>query len=170
MKETINTARLAGLVVSVLSIIFFQCFARPVASVFLSTRAGDAETALMTVGFAALFLRIRCFASPVQLMNYHTSYCMQAMGKGKETLLHAIVRELVCYIPLMFLLDRLFGETGLAAALPVGEGLAAIFALYLLHSVIRESSPERRISTVFGQFFSFVLRNGYQILTAGLSI
>ncbi len=99
----------------------------------------------MTVGFAALFLRIRCFASPVQLMNYHTSYCMQAMGKGKETLLHAIVRELVCYIPLMFLLDRLFGETGLAAALPVGEGLAAIFALYLLHSVIRQSSPERRI-------------------------
>jgi Na+-driven multidrug efflux pump len=78
-------------------------------------------------------------------MNYHTSYCMQAMGKGKETLLHAIVRELVCYIPLMFLLDHLFGETGLAAALPVGEGIAAIFALYLLHSVIRQSSPERRI-------------------------
>ena len=143
MKETINTARFAGLVVSFLSILFFQCFARPVASVFLSTRAGDAETALMTVGFAALFLRIRCLASPVQLMNYHTSYCMQAMGKGKETLLHAVVRELVCYIPLMFLLDRLFGETGLAAALPAGEGLAAVFALWLLHRVIRDSRGNR---------------------------
>ena len=48
---------------------------------------------------------------------------MQAMGNGKATMLHAFVRELVFYIPLMFLLDRLFGEVGLAAALPVGEGL-----------------------------------------------
>ena len=82
-------------------------------------------------------------ASPVQFINYHTSYCMQAMGKGKETLLHAIVRELVCYIPLMFLLDRLFGETGLAAALPAGEGLAAVFALWLLHRIIRDSRGNR---------------------------
>ena len=111
----------------------------------LSTTAGDAETALMTLGFAALVLRIRCLASPVQLMNYHTSYCMQAMGKGRETLLHAVVRELVCYIPLMFLLDRLFGETGLAAALPAGEGIAAVFALWLLHSIIQKSHADAGI-------------------------
>ena len=145
MKETINTARFAGLTVSFFCILFFQCFAKPVSSVFLSTTAGDAETALMTLGFAALFLRIRCLASPVQLMNYHTSYCMQAMGKGRETLIHAVVRELVCYIPLMFLLDRLFGEAGLAAALPAGEGIAAVFALWLLHTTIRESSIRERV-------------------------
>ena len=145
MKETISTARFAGLAVSFLCILFFQCFAKPVSSVFLSTKAGDPETALMTLGFAALFLRIRCLASPVQLMNYHTSYCMQAMGKGRETLLHAVVRELVCYIPLMFLLDRLFGETGLAAALPAGEGIAAVFALWLLHSIIQKSHADAGI-------------------------
>ena len=32
----------------------------------------------------------------------------------------------------MALLDKLFGETGLAAALPVGETCGAVFALYLL--------------------------------------
>jgi Na+-driven multidrug efflux pump len=62
------------------------------------------------------------------------------MGKGRETMIHAFVRELLLYIPMMFLLDRLFGETGLACALPVGEGLAAIFALYLLHRTIRRST------------------------------
>mgnify|MGYP007070320543 CR=1 FL=1 len=81
-------------------------------------------TALLTVGYAALFLRIRCVASPVQFINYHTSFCMQAMGDGARTLLHAFVRELVFYIPFMFLLDRMFGEVGLAAALPVSEGCA----------------------------------------------
>lgn len=139
MKETINTARLAGLLISCLSIIFFQIFASDVTKVFLSTKTADSETALRTIGYAALFLRIRCFASPVQMLNYHTSFCMQAMGKGRETLLHAFVREIVLYIPLMFILDGLFGEAGLAAALPVGEGLAALFAFYLLKRTISRS-------------------------------
>jgi Na+-driven multidrug efflux pump len=64
---------------------------------------------------------------------------MQAMGNGKRTLLHAFVRELVFYIPCMFLLDRVFGETGLAAALPVGETCGALFALYLLSRCVREA-------------------------------
>ncbi|MBQ1289198.1 MAG: polysaccharide biosynthesis C-terminal domain-containing protein, partial [Erysipelotrichaceae bacterium] len=89
-----------------------------------------------------LFLRIRSFASPVQMLNYHTSFCMQAMGKGKETMLHAFVRELFLYIPFMFILDRAFGETGLAAALPVAEACAAVFALWLLSRTIRRSKSQ----------------------------
>ena len=136
MKETIDTARKTGLFVAFASIVFFQIFAQGVTKLFLSTKTADAATALQTIAYASLFLRIRCFASPVQMLNYHTSFCMQAMGKGKETLLHAFVRELLLYIPLQFALDALFGETGLAAALPAGEALAAVFALYLLHRTI----------------------------------
>ncbi|MBR6028510.1 MAG: MATE family efflux transporter [Clostridia bacterium] len=137
MKEVIRTARLAGLVISAACILLFELLADTAVGFFLNTDTGDAATALRTVAYAALFLRIRCLASPMQFTNYHTSYCMQAMGRGRETLLHAFVREIVCYIPCMFLLDRLFGETGLAAALPVGEGLGAVFALALLAWVLR---------------------------------
>ncbi|MBO4836215.1 MAG: polysaccharide biosynthesis C-terminal domain-containing protein [Clostridia bacterium] len=143
MKQVIRTARMAGLAVAAVSIVLFEIFAGPASRMFLSTSAGDAQTALITVGFAALFLRIRCIASPVQFINYHTSYCMQAMGNGKATLLHAFVRELVFYIPFMFLLDRLFGETGLAAALPAGEACGALFALWLLHRAIRHAGSTR---------------------------
>lgn len=137
MREVINTARKWGLTVSALCIILFQLFATPAARLFLSTTAGDAETALLTVGYATLFLRIRSLASPVQFLNYHTSFCMQAMGNGRGTLIHAFVRELVFYIPLMFIFDRLFGETGLAAALPVGEACGAMFALWLLKNWLK---------------------------------
>ena len=61
---------------------------------------------------------------------------MQALGDGKSTMLHAFVRELVFYIPLMFLLDKLLGEIGVAAALPAGETLGAVLALFLLHRSI----------------------------------
>ena len=138
MRDAINTARAAGLAISAVCIVLFQLFARQASRLFLSTTAGDAESALRTVAYAALFLRIRCVASPAQFINYHTSFCMQAMGNGRATMLHAFVRELVFYIPFMFILDRLFGEIGLAAALPVGEACGAVFALFLLRRMLRE--------------------------------
>ena len=139
LQEVIRTARKTGLLISAVCIVLFEIFADPACRLFLNTGAGDAETALKTIGYATLFLRIRCVASPVQFINYHTSFCMQAMGNGKKTLLHAFVRELVFYIPFMFLLDKIFGETGLAAALPVGETCGALFALFLLHRAIQEA-------------------------------
>ena len=142
MQEVIATARKYGLAVSFICIALFQCFAAQAARAFLSTSAGDVAAALTTVGYATLFLRIRSVASPVQFINYHTSYCMQAMGNGRGTMLHAFVRELVFYIPLMFLLDRLFGEVGLAAALPGGESLGAAVALWLLGRWLKAHGAE----------------------------
>ena len=90
-----------------------------------------AESAVAVISLAAVFLRIRCIASPFQFINYNTSYCMQAVGYGSGTLIHACFRELVFYIPLMYLLDYLFGINGLASALVVGELLGGIFALVI---------------------------------------
>ena len=142
MKEVMRTARVSGLVISFACMILFEIFADQACSAFLSTSAGDAATALATVDYASRFLRIRCLASPVQFINYSTSYSMQAMGNGRGTLLHAFVRELVFYIPLMFLLDRMFGELGLAAALPVGEACGAAFALWLMNRWLKGHSVE----------------------------
>lgn len=133
MKEVISTARRTGVLISIAAIVFFQFAASPVTRMFLSTSAGDAATALTTLGYAAIFLRIRSLASPSQYLNFHTSFCLQATGNGPGTILHAVVRELVVYIPIMFLLDRLFGEYGLTSALLVGETITAIFALWLLN-------------------------------------
>ncbi|MBR3097998.1 MAG: MATE family efflux transporter [Clostridia bacterium] len=142
MKKTVNLARAWGLAVSAAGILLFQLFTEPVTHLFMSTSGAGAETALQTLGYAALFLRIRNLASPLQLTNYHSSYCMQAMGNGRGTMLHAFVRELVFYIPLMFLMDHLFGEKGLAFALIAGEGCGAVFALILLNRTIRENRKE----------------------------
>ena len=132
MKRTVNTARIWGLIISGIAIVLFQIFAGSITKLFMSTKGGDAEKALLTIGYATLFLRIRCIASPMQFINYHTSYCMQAMGNGKATMLHAIVRELIFYIPCQFIMNGIWAEIGLACALPVGEFCGALFALWLL--------------------------------------
>ena len=137
MQKTITTVRLWGLCIAGVAIVFFQLFARQVTGLFMDTSSGEA--ALATVGFATLFMQIRSLASPMQFINYHSSYCMQAMGNGKGTIIHAVVRELVFYIPFMIILDKLFGETGLAWALVVAESCGALFALWMLHKTTHQS-------------------------------
>ena len=137
MKETVDTARLWGLLIAGCAIILFQFFAGTVTQVFMSTRGDEPEKALRTIAYATLFLRIRCIASPFQFLNYHTSYCMQAMGNGRATMLHAMVRELVFYIPFQLLMDGLWGETGLACALPAGELCGALFAVWLMQRTMK---------------------------------
>lgn len=138
LKKIISNGRLYGLIVSFVSIVLLEIVANPITNFFLDTTTENAEIAMITVTYAALFLRIRCLAAPVQFMNYHSSYCLQGMGRGKDTMIHAFLRILVFYIPLMFVLDKLFAEYGLMAALPAGEGLGAIIALILLSRVIKK--------------------------------
>jgi len=137
MNSVIRTGRKYGIIVSSFSIVFFLIVASPVVKFFMSTSAGNAQEALITIGLGIVFLRVRCLASPLQFLNYHSSFCLQAMGKGKSTLLHATVRELVFYIPLMYMLNWGFGIYGLIAAIVIGEGLGGIFALWLLHRTER---------------------------------
>ena len=133
MKGVIRTGRRYGLIVSAFSMVLFLVLASPLVQVFMSTSTSYSKEALTTIAFGIVFLRIRCMASPFQFLNYHSSFCLQAMGNGTATFIHAVVRELVFYIPFMYLLNRMFGIYGLVSAVIAGEGCGALFALVLLH-------------------------------------
>ncbi len=138
MKDVIRTATLWGLVISSLSVVLFELFAPGITGIFLKTGAESAEgtaeaaAAAATLTIATGFLRIRCLASPLQFLNYKNSYCLQAMGNGSGTLIHAVFRECVFYIPFMFLLNALFGMNGLVASLVAGEACGMIFVIILM--------------------------------------
>lgn len=133
MNEVIRFSTMVGLGIAFSCVILFEIFAETVAGVFLSTGGANAAAAIETLSLAAAFLRVRCLASPLQFMNYRSSFIMQATGDGRGTLVHACVRELVCYIPFMFILNAIFGRSGLVCALIAGEGGGMLFALWLMH-------------------------------------
>ena len=139
MKKTMRFARIVGFTITGVFIILLEVFAQPVTRFFLSTAKGDTAASVMTVALAAGYLRIRCLASPMQFINYSSSYSMQAMGNGRGTMIHTIVRQIVFYIPFMFVLDKAFGDKGLAAALPVAETCSAIVALVLVARTIKKA-------------------------------
>ena len=142
MQNVIKTARRIGLGTAVCCIALYQLLAKPLCGVFLDTSV--AEEAALTLGFAVLFLRIRCLASPMQFMNYYSSYCMQAVGNGKSTLLHACVRVLGGYIPFMYIGNAVFGQIGLVSAFPIGETFGAIVAAIIVSRLFSNTLGEIR--------------------------
>ena len=137
MKKVISTARTMGIATALACVLMFQLFAPALCGIFLD-KNGAAE-AVATLAFAVTFLKLRGLSSPFQFINFHSSYCLQAMGDGKGTIIHAFGRIVAIYIPLILLLNKIMGETGIALSLSVAEALSDILALALVkHSVGKE--------------------------------
>ena len=136
MDAVVKSARKYGLIICSFTLIMLELLSPWICRIFLNTDVGSSDAvsaATMTIVYAGLFLRIRCLASPFQFLNYSTSFTMQAVGYGKGTLIHSIVRQIVFYIPFMLILNGLFGVYGLTSAEVFGEAAGGAFALALFH-------------------------------------
>ncbi|MBD5480078.1 MAG: MATE family efflux transporter [Lachnospiraceae bacterium] len=105
MKDFFRTARLVGLIVSVLCVVFYRICAPYIIGAFIS----DADT----VRFGTQFLQSRCFATPFMFLSFHMVHFMQAVDRGKVSFLLAVIRQLCLNIPLLFFLNMFFGMNGI---------------------------------------------------------
>jgi Na+-driven multidrug efflux pump len=67
----------------------------------------------------------------------------QAMGKPQYAFGITLVRQLVLYVPLLLILNRLFGFSGMIKAQPVTELIMMIVSISLLRGVILRQQAER---------------------------
>ena len=105
LSDAIRLSRTLGLIVAVASIALYEVFAGPLTELFLD----DGQT----VTLAAQFLRVRVLATPLMFLSFFTVYLFQAFGKGHISLLLGTVRWLGFNIPMLFLLNAIFGMYGL---------------------------------------------------------
>ncbi len=130
MNRFFSLARVAILGISCACVVLFRCFARPLLGAFIA----DAET----VSLGAHFLQGRCYAMPLMLIGYHIVNFMNAVGKGEVSFLMAVVRHLVLIIPILFLMNRLFGMDGLVWAQLVADLLNVAIAYGLYRKISRD--------------------------------
>lgn len=105
MKDFFTAARLAGLIVSVLCVIFYRIFAPVIVDAFIS----DADT----VRYGTEFLQSRCFATPFMFLSFHMVHFMQAVNRGKVSFQLAVIRQICLNIPILLLMNVLFGMSGI---------------------------------------------------------
>ena len=125
MNDTISLARKLGLVIAAVSIVLYEIFAGQLVQIFLS----DAQAA----GMAAAFLRVRVLATPLMFMSFFTVYLFQAFGKGKISLFLGVVRWLGFNIPMLFILNSIFGMYGIVWSQVTADTLTVILSFYVLH-------------------------------------
>ena len=105
MKDFFRTARLAGLIVSVLCVVFYRICASYIIGAFIE----DADT----VRFGTQFLQSRCFATPFMFLSFHMVHFMQAVDRGKVSFQLAVIRQICLNIPILFLMNMFFGMSGI---------------------------------------------------------
>lgn len=125
MKGFFSAARLAGLVVSVLCVVFYRVCAPFIMRAFIA----DADT----VRFGTQFLQSRCFATPFMFLSFHMVHFMQAVDRGKAAFQLAVIRQLCLNIPILFLMNFLFGMTGIVWTQLIADILNTLIS-YLIYS------------------------------------
>ena len=123
MEGTIRLARTLGLVIAVVSIVLYELFAVQFTHLFIA----DAQTAEM----AAQFLRIRVLATPLMFLSFFTVYLFQAFGKGRISLFLGVTRWLVFNIPMLFLLNAIFGMYGIVWSQVTADILTVALSFFM---------------------------------------
>ena len=125
MEETIRLSRRLGLAVAGVSILLYEIFAVQFANLFIS----DPQTVEMASGF----LRIRVLATPLMFLSFFTVYLFQAFGKGRISLFLGVTRWLGFNIPMLFLLNFIFGMYGLVWSQVTADILTVLLSFYVYH-------------------------------------
>ena len=122
-EDTIRLSRTLGLVIAAISILLYELFAVQFANIFIS----DPQT----VELASQFLRVRVLATPLMFLSFFTVYLFQAFGRGRISLFLGVTRWLVLNIPMLFLLNAIFGMFGIVWSQVMADALNVAISFYV---------------------------------------
>ena len=105
MMRFFRSARTAGLLFALICVVLYRIAAPFVIKMFISDGG--------TVQLGTEFLRARCFATPFMFLSFHMVHFMQAIGEGKISFYLPVIRQLCLNIPMLLLLNAIFGMTGI---------------------------------------------------------
>ena len=123
MEDTIRLSRRLGLVIAAVSVVLYELFAVQFAHLFI------ADT--RTVEMASRFLRIRVLATPLMFLSFFTVYLFQAFGKGHVSLFLGVTRWMGFNIPMLFLLDAVFGMYGIVWSQAAADVLTVALSFFM---------------------------------------
>ena len=126
MKESVKFSRLVGLVFGFASVAMYEIFAPYIMRIFIE----DAQT----VELGTHFLRARTLATPFMFICFHLVNFFQAVGMGSKALALGSSRWIVFNIPLLFVMNWVFGMYGIVWTQVVADVMMAAVSLWVYRS------------------------------------
>jgi Na+-driven multidrug efflux pump len=133
VKKTLRLAIICATTISLLGFIILELFTGPLFRIFTN----DPE--LISIGKKACRLMVIGFP----LIGYQmisVSLC-QALGKAGAALFLALSRQVVFLIPMLLILPRIFGITGVWLALPAADCITFFVTFTLVTLIMRNLAP-----------------------------
>ena len=127
MSRFSSLARWTIIAFSSLCTILFFIFARVLVSRFIT----DEET----VRLGVMFLQARCFALPFMMVGYHVVNYMNAVNKGSVSFILAIIRHVILIIPIMLIMNSIWGLEGLIWSQVVADIMNSIVSTIIFVKV-----------------------------------
>ncbi len=143
VRESINTAIKYAAILA--SIVFVGLFIFPgeIASLFLSDKPGlsphDLAVNAYVLQHTPAAMRWVFAATPIIALQLIGAAYFQAVGKAVPALLLTLSRQGFFFIPLILVLPRFFGETGVWISFPIADVLATIVTAYYLRKEIKST-------------------------------
>ncbi len=119
-----------------LCVVIIELFTEPLVMIFMKEP--------VTVAAAIIFARIWILCAPGMCFTNLFCSIFQAMGKGLESLTLSVVRQGFLLIPLLVVMNRLFGEMGLVCSQPLADSITLIIGIVLYIKVIKKQGEKTK--------------------------
>lgn len=129
MKGFFTAARVSGMVVAVCCVALYYVCAPWLIRVFIRDAA--------TVSYGTQFLQARCFATPFMFLSFNMVHFMQAVGRGRTSFYLAVIRQLCLNIPILLLMNHLFGMSGIVHTQAIADCLNVIVSYIIYFRVVK---------------------------------
>lgn len=91
-------------------------------------------------------LRIIISVFPIVGVYYVAIYFYQAMGQGAKSLLLSIYRQIVIFIPLIFIMPQFFGLLGIWLSFPISDVISSITGVFYINRAALHFNRELSMS------------------------
>lgn len=133
-KQICSFCMWAGLIAGLVLTAIMLIETKPIVCLFLA----DADAIVYGVRFSRILLSTSALVGVL----YVLIYAMQAMGAAKASFIVNLSRQGIIYIPLLFILQSMWGINGLVWAQPVADVVMLIVSGILLTKLVKEKSKE----------------------------
>lgn len=138
MQRVAGLAMWTVLIVSSVCMVVFFAMAETLVGAFIN----EPET----VRYGTEMLKARCFALPFMMVGYHVVNYMNAINKGKVSFFLAILRHVILIIPILLLMNMIWGFGGLLWSPLVADVVNTAVTLFIMFSVVSKVQKETSVT------------------------
>ncbi len=139
VKKTLKVSYLYSLVISIIGFLAVNIFGRFLVSLFSK---GDSD--LIEIGYSGL--RIYMMMIPLVGIHMMTVMYFQAVNKPAKAIFLNLLRKVIIYLPVLMILPRLYGLTGVWATVPVADFISTVTAIGLIYFEVKS---QRHLEVAF---------------------